>query len=137
MAHNGFVVKHVSWHLYFKAPQAYANTVQSIPLCDSHIHFSTEEKATIYQACDMLHPHNLFTVQFIIIFCDPLVVFLGSEFWMLHQKLKLEQVKSDFLYYIYIYIYIYIWRVQMQKPLNAIWKFLIKWAFLSGSYAAW
>ncbi len=36
--------------------------------------------------------------------------------------------------YIYIYIYIYIWRVQMQKPLSAIWNFLLKWAFLSCSY---
>ncbi len=26
------------------------------------------------------------------------------------------------------------WRVQMQKPLNFIWNFLIKLAFLSGSY---
>ncbi len=28
----------------------------------------------------------------------------------------------------------YIWRVQMQKPLSAIWNFLLKLAFLSGSY---
>ncbi len=26
------------------------------------------------------------------------------------------------------------WRVQMQKPLSAIWNVLLKWAFLSGSY---
>lgn len=88
MAHNGFVVKTCQLHLYFKAPQAYANTGQSIPLCDSHIFFSTEEKSTIYQACDMLRPHNLFTVQFIIIFCDPVVVFLGSAFWMYTKSLN-------------------------------------------------
>ncbi len=29
---------------------------------------------------------------------------------------------------------VYIWRVQMQKPLSAVWTFLLKWAFLSGSY---
>jgi len=27
-----------------------------------------------------------------------------------------------------------IWRVQMQKPLNAIWNFLLKWSFLSSLY---
>jgi len=26
------------------------------------------------------------------------------------------------------------WRVQMQKPLNAIWNFLLKWPFLSSLY---
>ncbi len=26
------------------------------------------------------------------------------------------------------------WRVQMQKPLSALWTFLLKWAFLSGPY---
>ncbi len=30
--------------------------------------------------------------------------------------------------------FISIQRVQMQKPLNAIWNFLLKWEFLSGSY---
>jgi len=28
----------------------------------------------------------------------------------------------------------YIWRVQMLKPLNAIWNFLLKWSFLSSLY---
>ncbi len=28
----------------------------------------------------------------------------------------------------------YIWRVQIQKPLSAIWNVLLKWAILSGSY---
>jgi len=28
----------------------------------------------------------------------------------------------------------HIWRVQMQKPLSAIWNFLLKWSFLSNLY---
>jgi len=28
----------------------------------------------------------------------------------------------------------YKWRVQMQKPLNAIWNFLLEWSFLSSLY---
>ncbi len=37
--------------------------------------------------------------------------------------------------YIYIYIYtVYIWRVQMLKPLSAVWNFVLKWVFFSGSY---
>ncbi len=33
-----------------------------------------------------------------------------------------------------IVYYIYILRVQMQKPLNAVWNFLLKLAFLLGSH---
>jgi len=29
---------------------------------------------------------------------------------------------------------IYIWRVQMQKPLSAIWNFLLEWSFLWSLY---
>ncbi len=29
---------------------------------------------------------------------------------------------------------IYIWRVPMQKPLSAVWKFLLKLVFFSDSY---
>jgi len=29
---------------------------------------------------------------------------------------------------------IHTWRVQMQKPLSAIWNFLLEWSFLSNLY---
>ncbi len=35
---------------------------------------------------------------------------------------------------LFLSFWLYKWRVQMQKPLSAVWNFLLKLAFLSGSY---
>jgi len=41
---------------------------------------------------------------------------------------------EEYLVWLCVCVCVYIWRVQMQKPLNAIWNFLLKWWFLSNLY---
>jgi len=50
--------------------------------------------------------------------CEACVLHMaGLQFWNKQQSKRLN-----------------IWRVQMQKPLSAIWNFLLEWSFLSSLY---
>jgi len=54
--------------------------------------------------------------------------------WNADNMVKYQQIIQLYAFIISLYkvntytmYYIYIWRVQMQKPLSAIWNFLLEW----------
>ncbi len=66
-------------------------------------------------------------------------------YWVYHESNKLcnfwprdYYVIANSLYFstnpFYLYIHTHTWRVQIQKPLSAVWNCLLKWAFFSGFY---